>query len=65
MKQLFAVVILLVAPVMLAGCEAERTAKGGHYPIDGMSRDVSQTQGSSVRGPQSVPPIQPGYANAR
>jgi hypothetical protein len=54
---------LLLALAFLAGCQQTSipTASSGERGIDPLSRNLSQTQGGSVRGPVSLnpPPIRP------
>jgi hypothetical protein len=67
------VALLLVFPLFSLGCESTtrspETAKllENEHPIDGLNRDVSQSEAGSIRDPYSrkPPPIQRDYATER
>jgi hypothetical protein len=65
---------LSAAFVLLGGCESTRsndpataTLLQNEHPIDGLNRNVSESQGGAIQDPYSIypPPIRRDYTNDR
>ena len=64
------ILMLLLSAGLTAACQnspyaVDQPSTGQH--IDGLSRNVTQTQGGSIRDPASLspPPVQPAYVEDR